>query len=57
MQNLKWHLLWALYERNDKTYLGTMNIPMMALPSKGIIKETFGAVAREEREMMHEILN
>jgi len=34
-----------------------MNIPMMALPSKGIIKETFGAVAREEREMMHEILN
>ena len=48
---------WALYERGGRTYLGTMNIPMMALPFKGVIKETFGAVGREEREMMHKILN
>jgi len=48
---------WALYERNGETYIGTMNIPMMALPFKGIIKETFGAVGREEGEMLHKIFN
>jgi len=48
---------WALYERNGETHIGIMNIPMMALPFKGIIKETFGAVGREERRMLHKILN
>jgi uncharacterized protein (DUF302 family) len=48
---------WALYERNGKTFLDAMNIPIMALPFKGIIRKTFSAVDREERKMLQKILN
>lgn len=47
---------WAVYERDGKTYIGSMNIPMMALPFKGIVKRTFQAVGREEKAMFEEIL-
>ncbi|MCD6303328.1 MAG: DUF302 domain-containing protein [Planctomycetes bacterium] len=47
---------WAIYERGGKTYIGSMNIPMMALPFKGIIGKTFKAVGKEEEAMFKEIL-
>jgi len=48
---------WAVYERNGQTCLGTMNIPLMALPFKGIIRKAFSAVGREEEEILHKILD
>jgi len=43
-------------KRSGKTYIGTMNIPMMALPFTGVIRKTFKAVGREEHEMLRKIL-
>lgn len=48
---------WAVYERGGKTYVGSMNIPMMAMMFKGIIKKTFSAVGQEEKEMFAKILH
>ncbi len=47
----------AVYERNGKTYIGTMNIPVMALVFGGIEKRIFKAVGREEADMLHKTLD
>ena len=47
----------AVYERNGKTYIGSMNIPMMAAMFGGIEKRIFKAVGREETDMLHKILD
>jgi len=47
---------WAVYERRGRTYLGSMKIPLMALPFKGIVGRTFQAVGKEEEAMLTEIL-
>jgi len=48
---------WAVYERNGKTYIGSMNIPVMAAMFGGVEKQIFKAVGREEADMLHKILD
>ncbi len=48
---------WAVYERNGKTYLASMNIPLMASVFGGVQKRVFTLVGREEKEMLDRILH
>ncbi len=47
----------AVYQRNGETYIGTMNIPVMAMLFGGIEKQIFKAVGQEEQEMLHKTLD
>ena len=48
---------WALYEKDGKTYIGSMNIPLMAIPFKGTVHKMFTLVGKEETEMLDKILH
>ena len=47
---------WAVYERDGKTYVASMNISMMGLLFKGVVKKTLRSVGRDEAELLHNIL-
>ncbi len=47
---------WAVYERDGVTYIGAINISLMALPFEKTRKKVFCAVGEEEEEMFKDIL-
>ncbi len=47
----------AVFQQNGKTYIGSMNIPLMAKLFGGVEKEIFEAVGKEENEMLHKVLD
>lgn len=47
---------WVLYEKNGETFIGTLNINLMAKCFGGTQKQVFQSVADEEEVMLQEIL-
>jgi len=47
---------WVVYEKKGQTYIGTMNIALMAKCFGGVQKEVFQAVADEEKVVLKEVL-
>ncbi len=47
----------AVFLQNGKTYIGSMNIPLMSMMFGGVEKEIFRAVGREEADMLHKTLD